>query len=114
MASGLDTQQNIIAYIEYCSANRENLAASKLANHLIAELDNWKNPTNIYIDLSKAFDKLNFDILLNKLDHYGANESTKRLIHSYLTDRFHKRLWTLIDINRLTYQFLLGFHKDQC
>ena len=40
------------------------LAALKLANHLITEMDNFKVPTNIYIDLSKAFDTLNFDILL--------------------------------------------------
>ena len=32
------------------------LAALKLANHLITEMDNFKVPTNIYIDLSKAFD----------------------------------------------------------
>ena len=50
-------------------------------------MDNCKVPTNIYIDLSKAFDTLNFDILLKKLEHYGINESAKRLIHSYLTDR---------------------------
>ena len=29
---------------------------------------------------------MNFDILVTKLDHYGVNESTKRFIHSYLTD----------------------------
>ena len=63
------------------------LAALRLANHIILEMDNNKVPTNIYIDLSKAFDTLNFDILLTKLDHYGVNESAKRLIHSYLTDR---------------------------
>ena len=63
------------------------LAALRLANHLITEMDNCKVPTNIYIDLSKAFDTLNFDILLKKLEHYGINESAKRLIHSYLTDR---------------------------
>ena len=79
------------------------LAALKLANHLIAELDNCKIPTNIYIDLSKVFDTLNFDILLKKLEHYGINESAKRLIHSYLTDRF-----------QFIYQSPLGFHKDQC
>ena len=37
--------------------------------------------------MSKAFDTLNFNILLKKLEHYGINESVKRLIHSYLTDR---------------------------
>ena len=63
------------------------LAALRLANHLITEMDNWKVPTNIYIDLSKAFNTLNFGILLKKLEHYGINESAKRLIHSYLTDR---------------------------
>ena len=37
--------------------------------------------------MSKAFDTLNFDILLKKLEHYGINGSAKRLIHSYLADR---------------------------
>ena len=77
------------------------LAALKLANHLIAELDNCKIPTNIYIDLSKAFDTLNFDILLKKLDHYGINESAKRLIHSYLTDRFQ-----FVEFNRYKSTYL--------
>ena len=40
------------------------LAALKLVNHIITEMDNCNIPTNIYIDLSKAFDTLNFDILL--------------------------------------------------
>ena len=77
------------------------LAALKLANHLIAELDNCKIPTNIYIDLSKAFDTLNFDILLKKLEHYGINESAKRLIHSYLTDRFQ-----FVEFNRYKSTYL--------
>ena len=51
------------------SGHSTKLAALKLANRLIAELGNCKIPTNIYIDLSKAFDTLNFDILLKKLDH---------------------------------------------
>ena len=43
-------------------------------------MDNNKVPTNIYIDLSKSYDTLNFDILLTKLDHYGVSESARRLI----------------------------------
>ena len=42
------------------------LAALKLVNHVISEMDICNIPTNIYIDLSKAFDTLNFDILLNE------------------------------------------------
>ena len=50
-------------------------------------MDNCNIPTNIYIDLSKAFDTLNFDILLNKLDYYGVQRCANRLIYSYLSDR---------------------------
>ena len=41
-------------------------------------MDNNKVSVNIYIDLSKTFDPLNFDILVTKLDHFGVNESAKR------------------------------------
>ena len=34
------------------------LAALRLVNHLITEMDNYKVSINIYIDLSKAFDTL--------------------------------------------------------
>ena len=58
-----------------------------LFNHWIKQikqLDNFNIPTNIYIDLSKAFDTLNFDILSNKLDYYGVQGCPNRLIYSYL------------------------------
>ena len=46
-------------------------------------------PLNIYIDLLKAFDTLNFEILLDKLAYYGILGKAKAnsLIRSYLTDR---------------------------
>ena len=41
----------------------------------------------MYIDLSKAFDTLNFDILLHKLHYYGVTGVSFELIRSYLTNR---------------------------
>ena len=58
-------------------------------------MDSCNIPTNIYIDLSKAFDTLNFDILLNKLDYYGVQGCANRLIYSYLSER-----WQFVDFSR--------------
>ena len=60
----------------------KELAALRLANHLITEMDNYKVPIDIYIYVSKAFDALNFDIFLKKLEHYGINKPAKRLVHN--------------------------------
>ena len=50
-------------------------------------MDRGKIPLHIYIDLSKAFDTLNFEILLDKLAYYGIKGIANSLIRSYLTNR---------------------------
>ena len=63
------------------------LVALKLVNDVITEVDNFNISTNIYIDLSKVFDTLNFNILLNKLDYYGVQRCANKFICSYISDR---------------------------
>ena len=50
-------------------------------------MNNHTIPTNFYIDLSKAFDSLQHDILLEKLAHYGLTNKAIALLKSYLSNR---------------------------
>ena len=51
-------------------------------------MDNFYVPTNILIDLSKAFNTLDHDIVLSKLCYYGVSGVELNFIASYLLERF--------------------------
>ena len=50
-------------------------------------MDSNEIPINVYLDLSKAFDTLDHNILLHKLDHYGIRGTRLALLKSYLSER---------------------------
>ena len=73
------------------SQHSRELAYLKLVHYILKEMDNirdMKIPASIFLDLSNAFDTLNFDILLCKLKYYGIDGISLNLIISYLTNRF--------------------------
>ena len=59
----------------------------KLIDHVSKQMENGKTPGNLYIDLSKAFDTLAFDILLFKLKYYGVTDTALDLMSSYPKNR---------------------------
>ena len=50
-------------------------------------MDIGNTPEAIFIDLSKAFDTLNFDILIHKLQFYGLSGNSLALMKCYVTGR---------------------------
>ena len=63
------------------------LASSRFVNELVQHMDNFKIPTSILIDLSKALHTLNHDIMLYKLKFCGISGIALKLFSNYLTGR---------------------------
>jgi retron-type reverse transcriptase len=63
------------------------LAALELLDKVIIQMDKNKLPINIYMDLSKAFDTLDHQILLTKLSYYGFGGRSLLLMRNYLSKR---------------------------
>ena len=49
------------------------LASLRFVDTLVQQMDNFHIPTSILIDLTKAFDTLDHDIMLSKLRYYGLS-----------------------------------------
>ena len=69
------------------SQHSTEYAATTLTDHISQEMDSGKTPGARYIDLSKAFYTLSFEIILYKLKYYGVMGTELCLLTAYLTNR---------------------------
>ena len=62
-------------------------AALELTDHILQEMDKGSLPIAIFLDLSKAFDTLNHQILMYKLTFFGITNISLNWFESYLSGR---------------------------
>ena len=67
-----------------------NHALLSIVEQIRSSLDNKMFACGIFIDLEKAFDTVNHEILLSKLHHYGIRGVSNKWFQSYLHNRYQK------------------------
>ena len=63
------------------------MTITQITEHIIDKLQDDQTTCAVFLDLRKAFDTVNHDVLLTKLYNYGIRGVTADLFKSYLTDR---------------------------
>ena len=77
----------ILTDVGFRKNHSTQMALSILVDKVYQLISCKKHIIGVYIDLIKAFDMINYDILLDKLYHYGIRGMTLNWISYYLQDR---------------------------
>ena len=92
-------QKQISGYINnylspYLCGYRKSFSSQQA---LMSLIENWKRVLDkngfggaVLMDLSKAFDTIKHDLLVAKLYAYGFSKESLKLLHSYLSNRWHR------------------------
>ena len=64
-----------------------SLAILELVEEITTSIDDCKSTVGVFIDLKKAFDTVDHNIFVNKLEHYGIRGIANMWICSYLRNR---------------------------
>ena len=72
---------------DFRSKHSTQHAILDIVNTILQNMDNGKFSCGVFIDLKKAFDTVNHEILLAKLENYGIRGVINSWFRSYLTDR---------------------------
>ena len=63
-------------------------ALIEITDYIKAAIDGKKLVCGTFLDLTKAFDTVDHNILIKKLNNYGIRGVANKLIKSYLTNRY--------------------------
>ena len=92
-------QKQISGYVSnylspYLSGYRKGFSSQQA---LLSLIENWEKVLDIkgfggavLMDLSKVFNTIKYDLLIAKLYAYGFNKESLKLLHNYLSNRWHR------------------------
>ena len=82
-------QNNILFPSQYGFRKKHstNLATIELMTKITDAIDNNEYTVGVFLDLAKAFDTVNREILLKKLEHYGIKGIVNDWFKNYLSNR---------------------------
>ena len=63
------------------------LAIAQITDNILWEIENKQTPLSIFLDLTKAFDSIDHEIMLSKLKYYGIKNTELNFFKSYLSNR---------------------------
>jgi hypothetical protein len=88
----IDINNNLVEeQFRFRPATSTDKAFYKLINEILNAMNERKVVVGIFCDLQMAFDCVNHNILLTKLEFYGETETILKLIKSYLEGRY--QMW---------------------
>ena len=64
-----------------------NMALMELTEEITNSIDKGKYAVGIFVDLKKAFDTINHDILISKMERYGIRGVVLKWLKSYISNR---------------------------
>ena len=86
---------------------------SLLTANIATSFENKMNTLGIFLELSKAFNTINHEILLNKLHHYGIRGTVYNWFKSYLIRRsqqvdYNSHIFNIRTISSVSQGLILG------
>ena len=89
MLSAHSEQNNLLFDYQFGFRKKRSTTLTILdfVNRITDSIDDGGTSIGVFLDLSKAFDTVNHDILLDKLSYYDINNETKDWFSSYLKNR---------------------------
>jgi hypothetical protein len=77
------------------------IATYNLLNNILTSLDKKNYVGGLFCDLQKAFDCVNHNVLLEKMNFYGISGTSNKLMTSYLENRYQRIIMKDIKLNKV-------------